>query len=175
MPIDLVAVQGLWPFLSRIPGVIALLGRWYFTAERLAGMVYVDLYPRHEPARVDLGPVATFQLHLQLMNLSPFELELDRANFHFSCGGVRVDAHILKKLKVRSGASQSLFISGAIPDGAADQIALVFKGNDISLDGNIEFNCAVRSFPKTVGSLSGIQARVVNEHLRARRTERSDA
>jgi hypothetical protein len=170
MPIDLVTVQGLWPFLSRIPGLVAFLGRWYFSAERLAGMVYVDLYPRHEPARVDLGPVATFQLHVQLMNLTPFELELDRANFHFWCGGVRLDAQILKKLKVRSGASQSLFLSGTIPDGAADQIAVVFRGNDAHLDGNIEFNCAVRSFAKMVGALSGIQARFVNDHLRVRRS-----
>jgi hypothetical protein len=175
MPITLVTVQGLWPVLSRIPAVIAFLGRWYFSAERLAGMVYVDLYPRHESVRVDLGSVATYQLHLQLMNLTPFELELDRANFHFWCGGVRLDTHILKKLRIPPGASESLFLSGSIPDGAADQIALVFKGNQTTLDGNIEFNCPVRSFAKSVGSLSGIQAVVMNDHVRVHRTERSDA
>lgn len=171
MPVDLVTVQGLWPVLSRVPAVIAFLGRSYFTAERLAGMVYVDLYPRHESARVDLGPVATFQLHLQLMNLTPFELELDRANFHFWCGGVRLESNILKRRTIASGASESLFLSGSIPDGAASQIALVFKGSQVALDGNIEFNCRVRSFAKSIGSLSGIQAVVVNEHMRARRLE----
>jgi hypothetical protein len=100
MAVDLVTVGGLWPVLRRIPFLIALVGRWYFTADRLAALVYVDIFPRHESARVDLGEIATFQLHLQVMNFTPFELELDRANFHFWCGGVRLDSHILKNRKL---------------------------------------------------------------------------
>ena len=120
MPIELVSIQGLWPVFRRIPTLAAFLTRRYFTADRLAGLVYVDVNPRNESARVDLGCIATFQLHLQVINLSPFELELDRANFLFWCGGVRLDAAILKKERIASGASASLFISGAIPDGHAN-------------------------------------------------------
>jgi hypothetical protein len=175
MAFDLVAVKGLWPLVSRVPWLVAVAGRWYFTSERLAALVYVDVFPRNESARVDLGGVASFQLHLQLMNLTPFELELDRANFHFWCGGVRLDGQVLEKRKISPGASESLFLSGSIPDGAANQIAALFRGNQASLDGNIEFNCSVRSFAKRVGSLSGIQTLFVNEHARAARPERSDA
>lgn len=175
MAFDLVTVKGLWPILSRVPWLVAWVGRWYFTPERLAALVYMDIFPRHESARVDLGGVASFQLHLQLMNLTPFELELDRANFHFWCGGVRLDAHILEKRKISAGVSENLFLSGSIPDGAANQIAAVFRGNQVSLEGNIEFNCSVRSFAKRINSLSGIQTLFMNEHLRARRPEHSDA
>lgn len=175
MALDLVSVSGLWPILRRIPWLVGVAGRWYFTPERLAALVYVDLFPRHESARVDLGGVASFQLHLQVMNLTPFELELDRANFRFYCGGVPLHAHILEKRKIRSGASESLFLTGSIADGAANQIALVFRGNQVHLEGNIEFDCSVRPFAKRVGSLDGIQTVFVNEHMRVRRPESTDA
>jgi hypothetical protein len=175
MALDLVSVTGLWPILRRIPWLVALVGRWYFTPERLASLVYVDLFPRHESARVDLGGVASFQLHLQLMNLTPFELELDRANFRFYCGGVPLETHVLEKRKIRSGASDSLFLSSNISDGAAIQIAGVFRGNQAYLEGNIEFNCSVRSFAKKVGTLSGVQTAFVNESQRESRKMPSDA
>lgn len=126
-------------------------------------MTYVDIYPRHAFVRVDLGG-ATFQLHLQLMNLTPFELELDRASFHFWCGGVRLDATFLKKQKIASGASESLFRFWIYPDGAADQNALVFRGNQVTLDGNIEFNCRARSFAKGVGSFAVAEPKRKEEH-----------
>lgn len=138
-------------------------------------MVYVDLFPRHESARVDLGGVASFHLHLQLINLTPFKLELDRANFRFYCGGLPLEAHVLERRNIHTGGSESLFLSGAIADGAANQIATVFQGNQSYLEGNIEFNCSVRSFAKKIGSLSGVQTVFVNETQRTRRNEPSDA
>ncbi len=175
MAIDLVTVQGLWPVLSRVPTLVGWLGQWYFTPERLAKLVYADLFPRHESARVDLGGVASFQLHLQLMNLTPFELELDRANFYFSCSGVRLEASILERRKIASGATESLFLSGSIPDGAANQIATAIWNNQGSLEGNIEFNARVRSFAKRIGVLSGIQVSIINAHTRLRQPAHSNA
>ena len=162
MSIELISVKGLWPLVSRVPWLAALAGRWYFTANRLAGLVYVDLYPRNESARVDLGPVATFQLHLQLINLSPFELEIDQANFHFWTGGVKLDAIVLKKERIAPGVSMSMFLSGSVGDGQANQIAKLHEQNPISLDGNIEFKCIVRSFARQIGLLSGVQAAFIN-------------
>lgn len=159
-------MQGLWPLISRIPWIAGLFTRSYFTADRLAGLVYVDLYPRHESARVDLGPVATFNFHLQIINLSPFELEIQQANFNFCPFGLKLEAIVLKKQRIASGASTDLHLSGSVGDGQADQIARHYKQNSSYLDGNIEFNCLVRSFAKPVGHLSGIQVIVVNETYR---------
>jgi len=166
MPVELASIQGLWPVLKRIPGLIAFGAKWYFTPERLASLVYVDVFPRHESARVDLGQVSTFQFFLQIINLSPFELELDRANFSLSCGGVRLDSIILKKEQIPSGASIKLFVYGSVPDGHANQIAISWKGNPVSIDGNIEFNSVVRSFPRRVGYLDGVQLSVINDQHR---------
>jgi hypothetical protein len=166
VPIELLSIRGLWPIAEKIPAVAAFFGQWYFTSERLAQLVYVDLFPRHESARIDVGPAASFQLHLQVINLSPFELELDRANFHLWCGGVRLDASILQKESIPAGKSASLFVSAAIVDGHANQLLKNYENNQVTLDGNIEFNCRVRSFAKNIGQLSGIQAKVVNVQSR---------
>jgi hypothetical protein len=126
----------------------------------------VDLFPRHESARVDLGQIASFQIHLQVMNLSPFELELEQANFNLYCGGTRLESILVRKQRIAPGASANLFLSGPITDGQANQIAKVHKQNESSLDGNIEFKCIVRSFARPISRLDGIQLAVINENQR---------
>lgn len=171
MAIELISVQGLWPLARRIPWLFGLIARSYFTVNRLAGLVYVDVFPRHESTLLDLAALASFRLHLQIINLSPFEIELEQANFHLVCGGVKLDAIVLKKQRIASGVSVSLFISGPINDAQAQQIALLHKQNSTTLDGNIEFKCQVRSFAKQVGQLSGIQAVVINDGYRIVKVE----
>lgn len=166
MVVDISSIKGLWPILSRAPWLVALVLRKYFTPTRLAGLVYVDLYPRHESARVDLGQVAGFQIHLHVINLSPVELELEQANFNFYCGGVRLESILVKKQRIAPGADTSLFLSGPISDGQANQIARLYRQNESSLDGNIEFKCAVRSFARAINRLDGIRLAVVNESQR---------
>lgn len=162
MTVELMSVHGLWPLARRIPWLVGLLARRYFTEARLAGLVYADVFPRGEATRIDLATLASFQVHLQLINLSPFELELEQANFRLWCGGVKLDAIVLKKERISSGASKSLFLSGPINDAQANQIALMHGKNSTTLDGNIEFKCTVRSFAKQVGQLSEIQVVVIN-------------
>ena len=173
MSIELISVQGLWPLVRRVPWLAAKSASWYFTAERLASLIYVDLFPRHESAYVDLGPTSTFQLHLQIINLSPFELELEQANFRFMVEGIQMEKIIVQKQRISSGKSISLFLSGDISDGQAKQIAanhkqnaVAHRSNSASLDGNIEFRCGVRSFAKPILQLSGVQVVVKNEQYR---------
>ena len=135
---------------------------WYFTPKRLASLVYVDLQPRNESARVDLGNLATFQIYLHIINLSPFQIELDRANFEFWCAGVELRTNLLKKEVFKSGQSVGIPIRGDISAGQAKAIALHFDQNRSHLTGNIEFNCRIRSFAKELGHLSGVQVQAIN-------------
>lgn len=162
MALETIPIQGIWRLLRWLPSF--LLGR-YFTREKLAQLIYVDLRPRHSPAVVDLGESASFSLYLLVINLSPFSVELDRASFQFSLGGSTMDAVILKKQIIAPGEIISLYISGTIPDGPAKQMAK-HPGNPVAVGGNIEFNCNVRSFAKTIGYLDGITPIIHNPHVR---------
>lgn len=159
MPLDTIPIQGLWSILRRLPGFLL---QWYFTPQKLAGLIYVDIQPRHDSAVVDLGQAASFSLYLQVINLSPFPVELDRASFRFSYGGVTLSASILKKQFFGPGEIASLSIHEAIPDGYANQMAKSAPNNPVVLNGNIEFNCKVRAFAKTIGHLDGINPKVYN-------------
>lgn len=159
-----IPIQGLWRILRWLPGLFL---RWYFTPAKLARLIYVDIYPRYDSAVVELGQSASFTLNLQVINLSPFSVELDRASFHFWCGGTILNASILKKQVIAPGEITTLYIRESIPDGHANQIAKMLQGNPIALEGNIEFNCKVCSFAKTVGRLDGVNLKVNNAQTRA--------
>lgn len=162
MALETIPIQGVWRLLRWLPGFLL---RRYFTQEKLAQLIYVDLRPRNNSAVVDLGESASFSLYLMAINLSPFPVELDRAGFRFWLGGSTMEASILKKQVIAPGEIASLYISGTIPEGAANQFVR-HPGNPVALEGNIEFNCNVRSFAKTVGRLDGINPIVHNAHVR---------
>lgn len=164
MVVEGIPIQGLWVILRRLP---AFLLRWYFSQEKLAKLIYVDIQPRHDSAVVDLGQGASFRLWLQAINLSPFTVELDRASFIFWYGGATLNASILNKKSIAPGEITTLYLNEVIPDGFADQMASTSPNNPVALSGNIEFNCKIRSFPKNIGHLDGINPKVFNAQFRS--------
>ena len=76
-------------------------------------------------------------------------------------------ARLLKRQSIASGEIASLFIATAISDGQASQLVKNFENNQVSLDGNIEFNSKVRPFPRVVGQPAGVQTKLINASFRA--------
>jgi hypothetical protein len=166
MTIEGIPIKQLWALLARLPKFFL---RRKFTPETLAGLVYVDLRPRHDPATLDLGQSATFELWLQVINLSPFEVELDRADFGLRCGPI-LRAGISRRQKIAPGEITSLRVHGSMTDGQADEIGWsLARNNPISLEGHMDFNCALHSFPKTIYNLEGICPRVINANARGQK------
>ena len=159
-----IPVQGLWKLVRWLPGFFL---RWYFPKTKMAQLIYVDMLPRGDSAIVDLGESASFSLNLQIINLSPFSVELDRASFRFWVGGQMLNASILKRQTIAPGEIATLHMREIIPDGHANGIArsLQQNGNGAALDGNIEFNCKLHTFAKTVGHLSGINIKIYNAQV----------
>lgn len=162
-----IPVGSIWTAVRWMPAAVL---RRFFSIGRLAALQYVDLMPRNESATLNLGEVASFGIWLQLINLSPFEVELDRAEFELWYGGATVKMSVLRKLKMAPGQIQTLQMSDSITDGVATQIARLHKLNDGRIDGtltgHIEFNCKLHSFRRDVQNLSGIKFRMMNENVR---------
>jgi hypothetical protein len=167
MEIHGVSVHGIWSVLKWLP---PFLLRFFFPKERLAHLFHVDLSSRNESARIDLGEMASYQLYLTVINLSPFNVELDRAEIRLIYGGGTMASCILKKETFAPGKLATLRVSGPINDGAANQIARNIRANardmDGMLEGFIELNCRVHPFCKIVGALSGVRPIVINESAR---------
>jgi hypothetical protein len=165
MNIEGIPIKQLWKLLSWLPKFIL---RRKFNPETLAELIYIDIMARHHSATMNLGESASFEVWLQLINLSPFEVELDRGSFELLCGPA-LSASILKRQKIAPGEITSLRVHGSITDGQATQIARIFsadKSNSVGLAGHIDFNCALHPFAKNIGHLDGINPRILNANAR---------
>lgn len=161
-----IPIGSVWTAVRWLPPIIL---RTFFPKRRLADLQLVDLRPRHEPVTIDLGENPTFCIWLDAINLSPFKVELDRAEFQFWYGSSPFEAKILKRQSIAPGDKALFYLSGSIPEGIATQIAKNYKANgniDGMLAGHIDFNCDLHAFGKDITSLSGIRPRVLNENFR---------
>jgi hypothetical protein len=149
--------------LGWLPPVVL---RWYYTQDRLSQLIYVDLMPRHESAMVNLGPAADFRVAMQVINLSPFLVELDRAVVRVTCGTSPLEALNVERRALKAGEVASVHFYNVIPDGQARQIVQNSTGSPGGIDGVFEFNCRVQAFTRRVPHLSGVRFAKVNEHLR---------
>ncbi|MFC7514083.1 hypothetical protein ACFQUU_03595 [Herbaspirillum sp. GCM10030257] len=163
MTVEGISISSIWKLLRWLPGFVL---RRIFTKERLGDLVVVDVRPRYEYATVNLGEVSSFQIWLQLSNLSPFAIELDRAELRFWCGGVVSKACILKKKKLTSGEVCGIYIDGSISDGQANHIARHVHNHGSAIEVDIEFNCSLHNFSKSTGHLAGVIPRFINQHTR---------
>lgn len=141
--------------------------RRFYPADRLAQLIYLDLQPRYEAVRIDLGSAATARVVLQLINLSPFPVQIDRASFRLMFAGATISMAFLERKALAIGEPTSLYLEAAVPDGFANQMARIWKGQTAWLEGHIDFNCSVREFAKPVRTLSQIPVAVINEGARA--------
>jgi hypothetical protein len=163
MDIHGIPINSLWTFVSWLPKFLLVR---YFPKNRLANLIYVDVRPRHESTTVNLGEVASFDIWLDAINLSPFEVELDRASFRFNCTGVDIPVSNIRRTAIAPGQTVSLHLSSPIADGAANHISRHYQNNDCSLDVHMEFNCKLHPFCKE-SHLAGIKPRYLNAVYRA--------
>ena len=157
------SISSVWKVLNWLPPIIL---KRIFTKKRMGDLVLVDVRPRYDYATVNLGKVASFDLWLQMINLSPFNIELDRAELKFWCGGIIQKSSILKKYSLNSGQTLELYFSENISDDQATQIAQNLDNHQAAIELEIEFNCKLHNFSKSTGHLEGVRPRFINQDYR---------
>ncbi|MDB5874602.1 MAG: hypothetical protein JWQ07_4044 [Ramlibacter sp.] len=157
-----IAFKGLWVIARHLPGFLL---RMYFTKQRLADLVYVDIRPRHDPVMVNLAPPASATVYLQIINLGPVPVELDRAEFRLVCGGHPIKTILVRKQTFPVGEICWLYFQEGIQDSQAEHISRFAAENTVLVDGHIEFNCSVQQFSKTVPALEGVRPHFLNQNF----------
>jgi len=76
--VDGIAFKSLWVIGRHLPSFFL---RLYFTRERLASLVYIDIRARHDSVSIDLSPNAAATIYLQVINLCPLRWSLIGLNF----------------------------------------------------------------------------------------------
>ena len=160
---EISSVVEIWKLLKWLP---ALILRNVFTKERLADLVIIDVQARHEAVRANLGDIASYSICFQVINMSPFDVELDRAEMDFLCAGTSVSKQYIKKTIFKSGQVGSIYITGEIETPKAKQIARHYKDNRSSVSLHCEFNCSLHNFTKVCSNLGGVNVHFINAEWR---------
>ncbi len=137
--------------------------RRYYNAERLSNLVYCDLVPRGESAQLDLGQVTTARVYLQLINLTPLPIELDRGQFSLQCAGAKIDfVHVSPRIAMTPGMAAQLPLQATIHEGSSRTIRdHVDPRINVQMTGYLEFTCTTGKFTKSI-CLSEIRPHLIN-------------
>ena len=157
------SITAVWRLLTWLPKFI--LER-IFTRERLADLILVDVRPRHDYCTVNLGRPASFQLWMNFLNISPFDVEIDRAELKFYCSGTENKSLIIERKQILAGKLMEYMFSENIGSEHARQIAENISSDQTSLELVVEFNCRLHNFKKVTGRLEGLRPKFINEGLR---------
>ena len=161
---EITSIPVIWSFLKWLPRFYL---RRMFTKERLADLILVDVRPRYDYCTVNLCDSATFDLWVRIINLSPFDVELDRAELKFLCGGTKHKSPILKKSIIGAGEIVDHYFSENIADDKANQIISNIGNHQTTIELDIEFNCQLHNFQKSTGPLDGLRPRFLNVQSRS--------
>ena len=98
--------------------------------------------------------------------MTPFTIELDRADIEFYCAGTKLKSQYIKKVKYSPGEISTLYISGEIESRKANHIAKYCENNESYINYHIEFNCKLHDFKKSQQNLDGIKSEFMNKEWR---------
>ncbi|MBD0785805.1 hypothetical protein HUO09_05590 [Vibrio sp. Y2-5] len=161
---ETLSIVEIWKYLRWLPKLIL---RKVFSKQRLADLIYIDVQARHTSVEVNLGKIAEHRIYFRIINMSPFDVELDRAEIEFNCAGTSLKVKHIKTQSFKAGEIGSLYITDEISSAKANQIAKFHKSNGSRIAFHGEFKCALHDFPKELHNLEGINVRYINAHMRA--------
>ncbi|GAB2895333.1 hypothetical protein ACCI51_04085 [Microbulbifer echini] len=160
---EVLSIIEIWKYLKWLPKFIL---RKLFSKDRLADLVLIDVQARHEAVRANLGDIASYSLHFQIINMSPFDIELDRAEIDFLCAGTSVSKQYIKKSIFKAGEVGGIYVKGEIETPKAIQMARHYKDNRSSISIHCEFNCSLHNFTKVCNNLEGVNVHFTNAEWR---------
>lgn len=138
--------------------------RWYWTDERLAEKIVIDLRPRNDPIEIWLDQ-PRFTAWLQTTNLSLFDVTLDRLELKLMLQQGSAKACYNEPIKIRNTSICSqLCIEGDMSETLANKLRDPANQKDVkgTLQGFALFKSGIRDFKVDV-SLNGIyHIRLVN-------------
>lgn len=149
----------LWKWFRWLPKFVL---RKVFSADRMAGLVLVDVRPRHRSISVNLSAGGSFKVWFRLINMSPFEIEVDRAEIILQINGAKLKALRLQRQKFSAGEVAEFFMEGDVSSVDCDHITEHTDIDNASIELHIDFNCTLHSFKNGEARLEGVNVQYTN-------------
>lgn len=141
-------------------GAFAL--RWYWAEARLAARVRTSVAADRQGVRVNGGELPEVTIWLEVQNLTPFPIEVDRLFGEIFCGGRITSFVYLERRRIKHLESQVLHIHADMTEGQARYLANTQQGNRIRIVLNGFVHCRVRDFKLTGRSIESGNVELIN-------------
>jgi hypothetical protein len=159
--VELSALTGIWKWFKWLP---KFLLKRVFSKDRLSELILIDIKARHRSVSLNLMDKSTFSIYFQVINMTPFEIELDRAEVEFNINGARLKTQYMRKTSFKAGEVASWFVEGNVDSADANHIAKHFNESDdrASITIHCDFNCTLHNFKKAYFTLEGVNIYYTN-------------
>lgn len=146
---------------SMIPDFIL---RWRFKESRINSLIKIDVRPRGEAIRLNLGELPDCQVWIQLVNHSPFDLDIENIKGELNYNGCRVSVETKDHIDILKHSSHdSILLEGPL---TGEQASHCSRNNDSSYTSLI-LRTRIRTdfgiFKKHSGDLQYFNVHIINK------------
>lgn len=113
--------------------------RWYYKPAKIAQKIKIQIRGSHEGVTFYGGELPRAMAWLEITNLSPFPLEIDRLHGNFWYGTQLAAFYFLKRCRIEPSADQEILIEAELTDAHSAYI----KRNQGKMDTKLTLNAYI--------------------------------
>lgn len=159
----------MWELTSVIQRFVSLFAafalRLFWTEKRLAARIKITVSSEHEGIRIDAGELPNFHGWIEIINLSPFPIEIDRLYGELFYGARIASFTWLDRATVSPSSEQKVRIGCDLTDAQARYLRRTYGRNKTRLSVNGHFVCRVRGFRVSGRSIESSNVEVINADM----------
>lgn len=160
-------VELLQEFIIKVLGrVLPILVRWYYKPEKLAKKIKIQVHSSGDGVIFDCGEMPYARARLEVTNLSPFPVELERVYGHFWYGTRLSPFLYLKRVKVAPAHDAEIYIEA---DLSSAQVSYI-KRNKVRMEQGMDQKLSVSAYVLCKVNNFEIQREVQTNNARLQNT-----
>ncbi|MCO6414100.1 MAG: hypothetical protein J5I92_15280 [Thiogranum sp.] len=138
--------------------------RRLFKPLSLETLVNIDLRPRGDSINMNLGELPAAKIWLQIINHSPFDIELANMTVELWCGAATVDLSRVESISIKAHSTNNdVLVKGALTGEQAEYCSRLTEGDYLGIRINASFKSPFASFSKDTGQMECLHVRTLNK------------
>lgn len=109
-------------FVKVLGKLLPFMIRWYYKPEKIAQKIIIRIRSSHEGITFYGGELPHITAWLEITNLSPFPLELERLYGHFWYGTRLAAFYFLKRCRIEPSSEQGLLVEADLTSSQSEYI-----------------------------------------------------
>lgn len=151
------------PIISLYSIVPSAILRWRFKESRINSLINIDVRPRGDAIRLNLGELPDCQVWVQFVNHSPFDLDVESIKGELVYRGCKVSVETRDHIDISKHSSKdSILLEGVMTGEQAIHCSHEDKSNYSSLILRGRIRTKFGLFKKYTGDLQSLHIEIIN-------------